>query len=211
MRCWTSSHGGIGRVAAVTAPGLLVTAVILFMGAVSGAHLNPVLTLAFALRQDFHWRRVPGYLAAQIVGATAACVMLRVTFGAHLNFGASHPRRRVQLRAGVRRGSVVVLCVEVNVVRVQPLCPYSLLTPFTDNVQLTGGDRRAYTGQATAQRNKGFEDIDVAFDPPPSPGTGCDTSRGGRGHGGPAHTKSFPGDPGPRDGLTLRPDPSDVG
>ncbi len=85
------THGGIGRVAAVTAPGLLVTAVILFMGAVSGAHLNPVVTLAFALRRDFHWRRVPAYLAAQVVGAVLACVLLRVTFGAHLDFGASHP------------------------------------------------------------------------------------------------------------------------
>jgi aquaporin Z len=85
------THGGIGRVAAVTAPGLLVTAVILFMGAVSGAHLNPVVTLAFALSQDFHWRRVPAYVTTQIIGATAACVLLRVTFGAHLDFGASHP------------------------------------------------------------------------------------------------------------------------
>ena len=85
------THGGIGRVAAVTAPGLLVTAVILFMGAVSGAHLNPVVTLAFTLRRDFHWRRVPGYLTAQVIGAAAACLMLRVTFGAHLDFGASHP------------------------------------------------------------------------------------------------------------------------
>jgi aquaporin Z len=85
------THGGIGRVAAVTAPGLLVTAVILFMGAVSGAHLNPVVTLAFALSQDFHWRRVPAYVTTQIIGATAACVLLRVTFGARLDFGASHP------------------------------------------------------------------------------------------------------------------------
>ena len=85
------TRGGIGRVAAVTAPGLLVIAVILFMGAVSGAHLNPVVTLAFAVRRDFHWRRVPGYLAAQIAGAVLACALLRVTFGAHLDFGASHP------------------------------------------------------------------------------------------------------------------------
>ena len=61
------------------------------MGAVSGAHLNPVVTLAFAMRHDFHWRRVPGYVAAQIAGAVLACVVLRVTFGGHLDFGASHP------------------------------------------------------------------------------------------------------------------------
>ena len=43
------SHGSIGRGAAVTAPGLAVMTVILFMGAVSGAHLNPVVTLAFGI------------------------------------------------------------------------------------------------------------------------------------------------------------------
>jgi len=54
------THGGIGRGAAVTAPGLMVAAIILFMGAVSGAHSNPAVSLAFALRGDFQWRRVPG-------------------------------------------------------------------------------------------------------------------------------------------------------
>src|ERR1700753_969060 len=52
------SHGQIGRPAAVVAPALTVLAVILFMGAVSGAHLNPVVSIAFALRRDFQWRRV---------------------------------------------------------------------------------------------------------------------------------------------------------
>ena len=43
------SHGAIGRAASVTGPGLMVMAIILFMGAVSGAHLNPAVTLGFAL------------------------------------------------------------------------------------------------------------------------------------------------------------------
>ena len=50
------------------APGLMVTAIILFMGAVSGAHLNPAVSLAFALRGDFPWRRVPGYIVIQLIG-----------------------------------------------------------------------------------------------------------------------------------------------
>jgi membrane protein len=62
----------------------------------------------------------------------------------------------------------VVLCVEVNVVRVDRLHPRSLLTPFTDDVSLTAGDRRAYTNQAEAQRMKGFQDVDVTFDQPVS-------------------------------------------
>jgi YihY family inner membrane protein len=59
---------------------------------------------------------------------------------------------------------MVVVCVEINVVRVDRLHPRSLLTPFTDNVILTAGDRRAYTDQATAQTSKGFEHVAVAFD-----------------------------------------------
>lgn len=62
--------------------------------------------------------------------------------------------------------TAVLLCVEINVVRVSHLYPRSLLTPFTDNVILTAGDRRAYSRQAKAQRSKSFEHVDVNFDPP---------------------------------------------
>ncbi|MGI8761248.1 MAG: YihY/virulence factor BrkB family protein [Jatrophihabitantaceae bacterium] len=65
--------------------------------------------------------------------------------------------------------TAVVLCVEANVVRVERLHPRSLLTPFTDNVSLTLGDRRAYSSQAEAQRMKGFEEVDVQFDQPEAP------------------------------------------
>jgi membrane protein len=62
--------------------------------------------------------------------------------------------------------AAVVLCVEINAVHVDRLHPRSLMTPFTDNVALTAGDRRAYTTQAEAQRMKGFQDVDVSFDEP---------------------------------------------
>jgi uncharacterized BrkB/YihY/UPF0761 family membrane protein len=62
----------------------------------------------------------------------------------------------------------ILLCIEVNVVRVTRMHPRALLTPFTDNVALTKGDKRAYTGQAKAQRSKGFEHIEVGFTPPPA-------------------------------------------
>ena len=86
-----AAHVEIGRSAEVVAPGLTVLAVILFMGKVSGAHLNPVVTLAFGLRRDFPWRRVPGYVAAQLGGAVLACVFLRVTFGSVGHLGATLP------------------------------------------------------------------------------------------------------------------------
>ena len=72
----------ISRTAAVTAPALMVLGVILFMGKVSGAHLNPAVSIAFALRGDFPWVRVPGYIFVQLIGATLAFVMEAVlTFG----------------------------------------------------------------------------------------------------------------------------------
>ena len=66
----------IGSAAQVAAPGLMVGAIILFMGSVSGAHLNPAVSLAFALRRDFPWKRIPGYLLAQFLGAILATLVL---------------------------------------------------------------------------------------------------------------------------------------
>ena len=71
----------IPAAAQVVAPGLMVMSIILFMGAVSGAHLNPGVTIAFALRRDFRWQRVPGYVIAQFVGAFLAVLLLRAILG----------------------------------------------------------------------------------------------------------------------------------
>src|SRR5215471_11805622 len=85
------SKGAISRSAAVTAPGLMVLTVILFMGAISGAHLNPAVSIAFAVRGDFPWRRVPGYLIAQLVGSSLACLLLWALFGKVGMLGATEP------------------------------------------------------------------------------------------------------------------------
>lgn len=85
------SHGAVGRAASVTAPGLTVLVVILFMGAISGAHLNPAVTIAFAARRDFPWRRVPGYVLAQLAGSALAVLLLLAVFGRVGHLGATTP------------------------------------------------------------------------------------------------------------------------
>ena len=81
----------ISRTAAVTAPALMVLGVILFMGKVSGAHLNPAVSIAFALRRDFQWRRVPGYIVVQLIGATLAALFLHQIIDVSATYGSNYP------------------------------------------------------------------------------------------------------------------------
>jgi aquaporin Z len=84
----------ISHSAAVVAPGLMVLAVILFMGKVSGAHLNPAVSVAFALRRDFRWTRVPGYVMVQLVGAALAAWFLQAVVHVSASYGANFPASR---------------------------------------------------------------------------------------------------------------------
>jgi aquaporin Z len=77
--------------ARVVAPALMVTAIILFMGAVSGAHLNPAVSVAFALRGNFPWRRVPAYIIAQFAGAALATLLLWALIGKQGSAGLTLP------------------------------------------------------------------------------------------------------------------------
>jgi aquaporin Z len=81
----------ISRQAAVVAPGLMVLAIILFMGKISGAHLNPAVSIAFAVRRDFPWWRVPGYIVAQLVGASLAALILQPIIDVSARFGSNYP------------------------------------------------------------------------------------------------------------------------
>jgi aquaporin Z len=83
--------GTISRTAAVVAPGLMVMGVIMFMGKVSGAHLNPAVSVAFWLRGDFPGRRVPGYVVVQLAGATLAALLLREIVKVSAKFGSNYP------------------------------------------------------------------------------------------------------------------------
>jgi membrane protein len=115
-------------------------------------------------------------VAPGAIGAAVVWQLLQ-TFGAayveHVVKGASATNGVFALVLGLLAffyisAVAVVLCAEINVVRVDRLYPRALLTPFTDNVDLTSGDTRAYTDQAVSQRSKGFEDIDVTFHKPTS-------------------------------------------
>src|SRR5215475_13286732 len=77
--------------AKVVAPALMVAAIILFMGTVSGAHLNPAVSVAFAARGDFPWKRVPAYIVAQFLGAVLATLLLWALIGKQGSAGLTLP------------------------------------------------------------------------------------------------------------------------
>jgi len=81
----------VPHAAQVVSPALMVAAIILFMGTVSGAHLNPAVSIAFALRGDFPWRRVPAYIVAQFLGAILATLLLWALIGKQGNAGLTLP------------------------------------------------------------------------------------------------------------------------
>jgi len=89
------SAGEVSHDARAVAPGLLVMALIYAIGDVSGAHVNPAVTVAFALRRDFPWRKVPAYWIVQIAGAVGAAWLLRTLFGTVAQLGANQPRHGV--------------------------------------------------------------------------------------------------------------------
>jgi aquaporin Z len=97
------SKGQVSLGMAVVAPGLMVMAIIYFMGPVSGAHLNPAVTLAFAARRNFPWKRVPGYIIGQLIGGICAIEFLRAMFGTIGALGATLPG------GGVTSGKALVM------------------------------------------------------------------------------------------------------
>jgi membrane protein len=150
----------------------LRTLVLIVSVVVNAAVLVFVFRLATARRLGVR-DVAPGAIGAAIVWQLLQT--FGVTYVARVIKGASATNGVFALVLGLLAflyltAMAVVLCTEINVVRVEHLYPRALLTPFTDDVQLTHGDRRAYTGQATAERYKGFETIEVTFDQPPPAG-----------------------------------------
>jgi uncharacterized BrkB/YihY/UPF0761 family membrane protein len=128
------------------------------------------LTLLFrfsATGQHSFWRAAPGGFALavmwqglQIVGAVYVERVLVGTSSMTKTFGLV-----LGLIGFLWIGAVMaVLATEINVVLARRLWPRALLTPFTDNVELTDADRRAYASYARMQRHKGFEKVQVTWE-----------------------------------------------
>jgi MIP family channel proteins len=107
-----SSTGEVTAMGRSLATGLTIAALIYSLGPVSGAHMNPAVTIAFAARGVFPWRRVWLYLAAQLVGATGAALTLRALFGIAGGLGITQPRHGT-LVACVMEGLLTLLLVTV--------------------------------------------------------------------------------------------------
>jgi aquaporin Z len=83
--------GSISAAMKPAAVGLTIMAVILFMGKISGSHIDPAVTISFAARGDFPWRRVPGYITVQIAGGFAAAGLLTLLVGVSSSNGGTYP------------------------------------------------------------------------------------------------------------------------
>jgi uncharacterized BrkB/YihY/UPF0761 family membrane protein len=158
-----ASAGGFG------ATGLSVgLRVVLTMAAVVVNAAIFVLAIHIGTARDLRWRdSIPG-----ATGAAVAWLVLQ-SFGAilvgHVLKNATEVNAVFGLVLGLAvwlyvAAATLVVCVEVNVVRAKRLWPRALMTPFTDDVDLTRADRRSYTDAAKAQRLKGFENVDVTFE-----------------------------------------------
>jgi membrane protein len=148
---------GLGAQVALTLVSVVVNAIVF------------VLAFKLATPRRLTVRQVaPGALAA------AVAWQLLQSFGGryvgHVVKNASAPNAVFALVLGLLAfiylaALTFVLCIEVNVVRVDRLWPRSLMTPFTDDVELTAGDEKVYADAAQSQSAKGFEHVDVRFEP----------------------------------------------
>lgn len=84
-------HGVLGHVGIAISWGLVVMILIYAFGENSGAHINPAVTIAFAINKSFPWKEVVPYIISQSLGAIAASFVLKFLFPTSLFLGATLP------------------------------------------------------------------------------------------------------------------------
>ncbi|MEI9933947.1 MAG: MIP family channel protein [Ferruginibacter sp.] len=85
------TNGAVSHVGVAVSFGLIVMAMIYTVGEISGAHLNPAVTIAFAINKNFAWTEVVPYIVSQACGAFAASLILKFLFPTSIFLGATLP------------------------------------------------------------------------------------------------------------------------
>jgi uncharacterized BrkB/YihY/UPF0761 family membrane protein len=138
---------------------------------VAAIAINAVICLiAFRVTTARHltYRQVlPGALTAAVIWQLLQS--FGATYVSHVTKNASATNSVFALVLGLLAflflvSISLVMCAEINVVKVDRLHPRALLTPFTDHVDLTPADRKTYARKAKAERVKGFQRVSVRFD-----------------------------------------------
>ncbi|MFN8285419.1 MAG: aquaporin [Chitinophagales bacterium] len=83
--------GPLGLPGIATVWGLVIIALIYAFGDISGTHINPAVTIAFAVDKRFEWKEVPAFLLAQFAGAISASFLLHVLFPENAGLGLTQP------------------------------------------------------------------------------------------------------------------------
>jgi aquaporin NIP len=85
------TKGAITHAGVALTFGLIVMIMIHAIGPVSGAHMNPAVTIAFAVNKNFPWKGVPAYIISQCTGALLASLVLKFLFPSSVLLGATMP------------------------------------------------------------------------------------------------------------------------
>ena len=89
------TNGGVGNLGIAAAFGLVVMVMVYSLGDISGAHINPAVTLGFAISRHFPVSKVPLYWISQFGGAITASLLVRLLFGNTASLGATIPRTSI--------------------------------------------------------------------------------------------------------------------
>ena len=89
----------LGLVGIASVWGLVIIALVYAFGDISGTHLNPAVTVAFAVDKRFEWKEVPAYLGSQLLGAFLASGLLKYLFPDNLTLGYTQPLPGQQMQS----------------------------------------------------------------------------------------------------------------